>query len=89
MIPRYSGSLSSRHYIANLKFSKEYLPFNGGPRACLGQQYAMTEALYVIVRFAQEFDRIESRDDSPWKECLGLTACPETVLVALHRAHQN
>lgn len=41
----------------------EYLPFNGGPRICLGQQYALTEAAYVIVRLIQEFDEIEWRDE--------------------------
>ncbi|SEI34152.1 YALIA101S04e11782g1_1 [Yarrowia lipolytica] len=40
----------------------EYLPFNGGPRICLGQQYALTEAAYVIVRLVQEFTEIEWRD---------------------------
>lgn len=36
----------------------EFLPFNGGPRICLGQQFALTEAGYVIVRLLQRFDTV-------------------------------
>lgn len=59
----------------NLRPGWEYLPFNGGPRICLGQQYALTEAGYVTVRLVQEFSKIESRDPEPWKEGLTLTCC--------------
>lgn len=37
----------------------EYLPFNGGPRICIGQQFALTEAGYVTVRLLQRFESIE------------------------------
>ncbi|CAN9079274.1 unnamed protein product [Alternaria alternata] len=53
----------------------EYLPFNGGPRICLGQQYALTEASYVTVRMVQEFKTMESRDPEVWRESLTLTLC--------------
>lgn len=52
----------------------EYLPFNGGPRICLGQQFALTEASYTTIRLMQEFEKIESRDDgAPWIEWITLT----------------
>ncbi|KAF8861474.1 cytochrome P450 52A12 [Acephala macrosclerotiorum] len=45
-----------------------YLPFNGGPRICLGQQFALTEIAYTTVRLLQEFQVMDSRDGSPWQE---------------------
>lgn len=36
----------------------EYLPFSGGPRVCMGQQYATTEASYFLVRLLQNFSNI-------------------------------
>lgn len=51
----------------------EYLPFNGGARICLGQQFALTEASYTTVRLCQAFSGIESRDPEPWRESLTLT----------------
>ncbi|KAJ5375688.1 Cytochrome P450 [Penicillium concentricum] len=50
-----------------------YIPFNGGPRTCIGQQFALTEAGYTIVRIMQEFESIETRDPKPWTESFGLT----------------
>ncbi|KUM59964.1 hypothetical protein ACN42_g7154 [Penicillium freii] len=50
-----------------------YLPFNGGPRICIGQQFALTEAGYTISRIMQQFETIENRDPNPWTEDLGLT----------------
>ena len=50
-----------------------YLPFNGGPRICIGQQFALTEAGYTITRVMQHFEKIENRDPNPWTEDLGLT----------------
>ncbi|KAH8676847.1 putative cytochrome 52A4 [Tricladium varicosporioides] len=37
-----------------------YIPFNGGPRICIGQQFALTEMGYTIVRILQKYERIEN-----------------------------
>ncbi|KAL8798926.1 MAG: hypothetical protein Q9182_006273 [Xanthomendoza sp. 2 TL-2023] len=41
----------------------EFNPFGGGPRACIGQQFAITEVSYVAVRLIQQFDDIQFMDD--------------------------
>jgi len=69
----------------------EYLPFNGGPRICLGQQFALTEAAYVTVRLLQKFDKIDGSEMSglPCDWNLTLTGRPRYgVNVRLHVAAQ-
>ncbi|KAK6522087.1 Protein kinase alk2 [Arthrobotrys megalospora] len=57
-------------------FGWEYLPFNGGPRVCLGQQFALTEAGYTIVRMFQHYKRFENGDMDPFIKCYStLTTC--------------
>ncbi|KAH7029323.1 cytochrome P450 [Microdochium trichocladiopsis] len=41
----------------------EYVPFNGGPRVCIGQNFANTEIAYTLVRFLQKYRAIEFRGD--------------------------
>jgi cytochrome P450 len=41
--------------------SWQYVPFNGGPRICIGQQFALTEMGYTLVRMLQRFETIEGR----------------------------
>ena len=50
-----------------------YIPFNGGPRICVGQQFALTEMGYTVVRILQRFQRVEAgrveeltKPDAPW-----------------------
>lgn len=38
----------------------QYIPFNGGPRICIGQQFALTEMGYVLTRMFQRYERVES-----------------------------
>jgi len=41
--------------------SWSYVPFNGGPRICIGQQFALTEMGYTLVRLFQRFETVENR----------------------------
>ncbi|KAI5954290.1 hypothetical protein KGF54_002065 [Candida jiufengensis] len=59
------------------KLGWAYLPFNGGPRICLGQQFALTEASYVIARLAQNYSTLSLKPNSeyPPKKLSHLTMC--------------
>lgn len=56
----------------NLRVGWEYLPFNGGPRICVGQQFALTEAGYTTVRLVQHFE-VENKDPREYEEVYSIT----------------
>lgn len=46
--------------VKGTQVSWRFLPFNGGPRICLGQQFALTEIAYTITRIVQNFGDVTS-----------------------------
>ena len=40
----------------NLKHKFQYLPFGGGPRFCIGNNFAMFEMILLLVQFVQKFE---------------------------------
>lgn len=62
----------------------QWLPFLGGPRVCLGQQFALTEAGFLLVRLLREFDQVQPVDEVEMKKMrkgLGLTMCKSELPV--------
>ncbi|PVH78578.1 cytochrome P450 [Cadophora sp. DSE1049] len=45
-----------------------YLPFNGGPRVCIGQVFALLESSYLIIRLIQNFQSFECDPARPMPE---------------------
>lgn len=48
---------------ANVRWA--YFPFSGGPRQCLGEDFAQTEVFYTIVRILQAFSQISLPTEEP------------------------
>ncbi|MCJ1404735.1 hypothetical protein MMC11_007961 [Xylographa trunciseda] len=66
----------------------EYTPFGRGPRVCIGQDFALAEIGYTVVRICQTFDKIEHTDEWDNQSTdLRLVMIPgKGVNVQLHRA---
>ncbi|KAF9873701.1 hypothetical protein CkaCkLH20_08811 [Colletotrichum karsti] len=63
----------------------EFLPFNGGPRVCPGQKFALTESSYTIARMLHAFSGIDNLDPTEWREQLTLSLTLNNgVKVRLH-----
>ncbi|KAF7343941.1 hypothetical protein MVEN_01682900 [Mycena venus] len=66
-----------------------FLPFNAGPRICLGQQFAYNEASFFLVRLLQNFSAFSlapdaqpesTRPPESWKMCKGSQATEKIML---------
>lgn len=66
-----------------------FLPFNAGPRICLGQQFAYNEVSFFLVRLLQRFSafRLEQPAElcppAEWNQCEG-TKGKDKVLLGIH-----
>ena len=52
-----------------------FLPFNGGPRICLGQRFALLEASYLTARLVQQWEEVRTMDARDWTEFYTLVVC--------------
>lgn len=68
----------------------QFLPFLGGPRICLGQQFALTEASFLLCRVLQQFDAIEPVnwiETAKMRKGLGVTMWPaDGATIRFHKA---
>ena len=66
-----------------------FLPFNAGPRICLGQQFAYNESSFFLIRLLQNFSHFEMdqpldvRPPKEWSACEGSKG-REKVLLGTH-----
>ncbi|KFZ08505.1 hypothetical protein V502_09319 [Pseudogymnoascus sp. VKM F-4520 (FW-2644)] len=59
-----------------------YLPFNGGPRICLGMDFALSEAAYTVVRIIQKFPTIRLPEGEP-VELVGVEKQKITMVMSI------
>lgn len=66
-----------------------FVPFNAGPRICLGQQFAYNETSFFLVRLLQQFSSVSLASDvqtlppAEWAKCSGRKAI-EKVIIKSH-----
>ncbi|UZP46017.1 hypothetical protein NXS19_013829 [Fusarium pseudograminearum] len=51
-----------------------FVPFSAGRRTCIGRQFALDEASYVMVRLLQTFEEVNQHGNKPWVEELRILA---------------
>jgi len=54
----------------------EYIPFHGGPRICIGKQFALAEMGYFLVRLFQTFEDVRYMDEEPQRMRVEITVSP-------------
>lgn len=59
-----------------------YLPFNGGPRICLGMDFGLTEAAYTVIRILQRFPTIGLPSNEP-VDLVGVEKQSMTLVVSV------
>jgi cytochrome P450 len=62
-----------------------YFPFGGGPRQCIGEAFAWTEAILALATLAQKW-RIDIPDPNPPKLLATITLRPKHPLIAVVRS---
>ncbi|GAM85529.1 hypothetical protein ANO11243_035360 [Dothideomycetidae sp. 11243] len=62
-----------------------YIPFNGGPRICVGQPFALTEMGYTVVRILQKFKSMEKRMPVEPMEKADIVGQPSIPIMLLFR----
>ncbi|TVY49515.1 Cytochrome P450 [Lachnellula occidentalis] len=77
---RWEEDLPMNNNNTNAKWG--YLPFNGGPRICIGMDFALVEAAYTVVRIIQRFPIIKLPDDEK-VELLGVEKQTTTLVMSI------
>ena len=61
-----------------------YFPFGGGPRRCIGEQFALLEAKLAVATLARRF-RLERTDDAPVDPAVSVTTRPASEMEVVVR----